>query len=162
MHITFRQLETFAEIVRLGSMQRAAETLGLTPPAVTLQIKELESQIGRRLFDRAGRRLSLTTTGEHFLFHARKLLAALKETQDAMARFARLESGRLTIGMVSAAKYFLPQLLARFHTEHPAIEVRLRLGGREALGEMLAAREVDLCVMGRAPRDVPCRVEPFA
>ncbi|HEX3982234.1 MAG TPA: LysR family transcriptional regulator, partial [Acidisoma sp.] len=96
MHLTFRQLETFAEVVRQGSMQRAAEAMRLTPPAVSLQIKELEGQVRQRLFDRGGRRLTLTTAGEHFLFQARKLLATLKETEDAMARFSRLESGRLT------------------------------------------------------------------
>jgi LysR family transcriptional regulator, low CO2-responsive transcriptional regulator len=162
MHLTFRQLETFAEVVRQGSMQRAAEAMRLTPPAVSLQIKELEGQVRQRLFDRGGRRLSLTTAGEHFLFQARKLLATLKETEDAMARFSRVESGRLTIGMVSAAKYFLPHLLVQFRAEHPAIEVRLRLGVRDVLGAMLEAREVDLCIMGRAPREVPCRAEPFA
>src|SRR5262245_5552353 len=102
-------------------MLRAAEVLGLTPPAVTLQIKELEGQVGQRLFERGGRRISLTPAGEYFLFHARKLLATLKDAEDAMARLNKLESGRLTIGMVSAAKYFLPQLLAQFHAEHPAI-----------------------------------------
>lgn len=162
MYITFRQLETFTEVARQGSMQRAAETMGLTPPAVTLQIKELENQVGQRLFDRSGRRISLTTAGEYFLFHARKLLATLREAEVAMARLGRLESGKLTVGMVSAAKYFLPQLLARFHAEHPAIEVRLRLGVRDTLGAMLQAGEVDLCVMGRPPREVPCRAEPFA
>jgi DNA-binding transcriptional LysR family regulator len=114
------------------------------------------------LFDRTGRRMALTTPGEYFLFYARKLLATLKDADDAMARLSRLESGRLTIGMASAAKYFLPQLLAKFHVEHPAVEVRLRLGLRDELGAMLQAGEVDLCVMGRAPRDVPCRAEPFA
>lgn len=162
MHITFRQLTVFAEVARQGSVVRAAEVLHLTPPAVSLQVKELEGQVGQRLFDRSGRRMALTTVGEYFLFYARKLLSTLKDAEDAMARLSRLESGRLTIGMVSAAKYFLPQLLAKFHTEHPAIEVRLRLGVRQDLGAMLEAGEIDLSVMGRAPPDVQCRVEPFA
>ncbi|MEW5835424.1 MAG: LysR substrate-binding domain-containing protein [Pseudomonadota bacterium] len=162
MHVTFRQLTVFVEVARQGSALRAAEVLHLTPPAVSLQIKEVERQVGQVLFDRSGRRLSLTTSGEYFLFYARKLLATLKDADDAMARLGRLESGRLTVGMVSAAGYFLPQLLARFHTEHPAVDVRLRLGSRDQLGSMLQGGEVDLCVMGRAPRDLPSRAEPFA
>jgi DNA-binding transcriptional LysR family regulator len=79
-----------------------------------------------------------------------------------MARFKRVESGMLTIGMVSSAKYFLPRLLARFHDEHPAVEVRLRLGNREQLVAMMKASEIDLSVMGRPPRDWPNRAEPFA
>jgi DNA-binding transcriptional LysR family regulator len=64
--------------------------------------------------------------------------------------------------MVSSAKYFLPRLLAQFHTEHPAIEVRLRLGGREQLVAMMGANEVDLSIMGRPPKDFANRAEPFA
>jgi DNA-binding transcriptional LysR family regulator len=162
MHVTFRQMRVFAEVARLGSVQRAAEALHLTPPAVSMQIKEVERQVGLPLFDRAGRRLSLSTAGEYFLVYARRLLATLKEADDAMARFKRVESGLLTIGMVSSAKYFLPQLLARFHTEHPAIEVRLRLGSREQLVAMMQANEADLSIMGRPPKDSPHRAEPFA
>ncbi len=162
MNVTFRQLRVFVEVARLGSVQRTAEALHLTPPAISLQIKEIESQVGQLLFDRTGRRLSLSTAGEYFLVYARRLLATLKEAEDAMARFKRLESGRLTIGMVSSAKYFLPQLLARFHQEHPAIEVRLKLGNREQLAQMMNAGEVDLSIMGRPPLDFPSRAEPFA
>jgi DNA-binding transcriptional LysR family regulator len=162
MAITFRQLRLFAEVARQGSVVGAAGTLHLTPPAVSLQIKELESQVGQALFDRSGRALSLSTAGEYFLVYARRLLATLKEAEDAMARFKRLESGRLTIGMVSSANYFLPQLLALFHSEHPQIEMRLKLGGREQLAAMMEASEVDLCVMGRPPVDFPSRAEPFA
>lgn len=162
MNLTFRQLRVFVEVARQGSVSRAAETLHLTPPAVSLQVKEIESQVGQRLFDRAHRRITLSTAGEYFLVYARRLLGTLKEAEDAMARFSRLESGRLTIGMVSSAKYFLPQLLARFHTEHPAVDVRLRLGNREQLAALMDANEVDLCVMGRPPADFPSRAEPFA
>ena len=162
MNVTFRQLRVFAEVARLGSMQRAAEALHLTPPAVSMQIKEVEHQVGLPLFDRAGRRLSLSTAGEYFLVYARRLLGTLKEADDAMARFKRVESGLLTIGMVSSAKYFLPQLLAQFHAEHPAIDVRLRLGGREQLVAMMGANEVDLSIMGRPPKDFANRAEPFA
>ena len=162
MNVTFRQLRVFVEVARQSSVLRASEVLHLTPPAVSLQIKEIESQVGQRLFDRANRRITLSTAGEYFLVYARRLLGTLKEAEDAMARFARLESGRLTIGMVSSAKYFLPQLLARFHTEHPAVDVRLRLGNREQLVALMEANEVDLCVMGRAPVDFASRTEPFA
>lgn len=162
MNITFRQLRVFAEVVRQGSVKRAAEALHLTPPAVSMQIKEVESQVGLPLFDRAGRQLSLSTTGEYFLVYARRLLGTLKEAEDAMARFKGVESGVLTIGMVSSAKYFLPQLLAQFRAEHRAVEVRLRLGNREQLAALMQANEIDMSVMGRAPKEWPSRAEPFA
>lgn len=162
MNVTFRQLRVFVEVARCASVVRAAEALHLTPPAVSMQVKEIESQVGLALFDRVGRGLSLSTAGEYFLVYARRLLATLKEAEDAMARFKRVETGRLTIGMVSSAKYFLPQLLAEFHAEHPAVEVRLKLGNREQLVAAMQAGEVDLAVMGRPPRDWPNRAEPFA
>ncbi len=162
MNVTFRQLRVFAEVVRHGSVKRAAEALHLTPPAVSMQIKEVESQVGLPLFDRVGRQLSLSTAGEYFLVYARRLLGTLKEADDAMARFRGVESGLLTIGIVSSAKYFLPQLLAQFRAEHPAVEVRLRLGNREQLAALMQANEVDLSVMGRAPKEWPSRAEPFA
>ncbi|MBK6470608.1 MAG: LysR family transcriptional regulator [Betaproteobacteria bacterium] len=163
MNVTFRQLRVFADVAELGSMARAAETLHLTPPAVSMQIKELESQVGLPLFDRHGRTVSLSTAGEYFLVHAKRLLAALKEADDAMARLKRVERGLLTIGMVSTAKYFVPHLLARFHEDHPGIDVRLRVvGNREQLVALMQAGEADLTIMGRPPREIATRAEAFA
>ena len=163
MNITFRQLRVFTEVARHGSMARAAEALHLTPPAVSMQIKEIEAQVGLPLFDRQGRAVVLSTAGEYFVVHARRLLAALKEADDAMARFQRVEHGLLTIGMVSTAKYFVPHLLARFHQDHPGLDVRLRvLGNREQLVAMMQAGEADLSIMGRPPRELAARAEAFA
>ncbi|MCW8806649.1 MAG: LysR substrate-binding domain-containing protein [Rhodanobacter sp.] len=163
MHITFRQLRVFAEVARQGSSQRAAATLHITPPAVSMQIKELEAQVGLPLFDREGRQLTLSTAGEYFLVHARRMLAALKDAEDFMTSFQRLDRGQLTIGIVSTAKYFVPQLLARFKKEHPGIDVRLRVAlNREQLVSLMKDGEVDLSVMGRPPREIATRAEPFA
>ena len=163
MHITFRQLRVFTEVAQQGSMVRAAASLHLTPPAVSMQVKEVEAQVGLSLFDRHGRQVSLSTAGEYFLVHAKRLLANLKEADDAMARLKRLEHGLLTIGIVSTAKYFVPQLLARFHEEHLGIDVRLRVAGnREQLVALMQAGEVDLSVMGRPPKEVATRSEAFA
>ena len=163
MNITFRQLRVFVEVAQQGSMARAASSLHLTPPAISMQIKEIETQVGLALFERHGRQVSLSTAGEYFLVHARRMLANLKDADDAMARFKRLERGLLTIGIVSTAKYFVPQLLARFHEEHPGVDVRLRVvGNREQLVALMQAGEVDLSVMGRPPKEIATRAEAFA
>ncbi len=163
MNVTFRQLQVFAEVARLGSMARAAESLHLTPPAVSMQVKEVESQVGLALFDRHGRTVSLSTAGEYFLVHAKRLLAALKEADDAMERMKRLEHGLLTIGLVSTAKYFVPHLLARFREEHPGVDVRLRVvGNRDQLVALMQAGEADLSIMGRPPKEIATRSEAFA
>ncbi|MFI4889255.1 MAG: LysR family transcriptional regulator [Steroidobacterales bacterium] len=144
-------------------MARAAAALHLTPPAVSMQIKEIESQVGLPLFDRQGRTVSLSTAGEYFLVHARRLLVALKDADDEMAHFRKLESGLLNVGLVNTAQYFVPNLLTRFRQEHPGVELRLRVGNnREELATLLQHGEVDLAIMGRAPEDMGMCAEPFA
>jgi DNA-binding transcriptional LysR family regulator len=127
-----------------------------------MQVKELEGHVGLPLFDRQGRQVSLTTVGEYMLVYARKMLATLKDAEDAAARLQRLEVGNLTIGMVSTAKYFLPRLLAQFRQEHSGIEIKLVVGNREQLVQMLQGNEVDIAVMGRPPTELATRAEPFA
>ena len=160
---TLRQLRVFAAAARHQSFGKAADELHLSPPAVSMQIRELEEQVGLPLFDRSGRQVALTVTGEYLLVYVRKVLATLKDAEDAIARFRGLETGRVSIGMVSTAKYFVPRLLAQFRQEHPAIEVKLAVGGnREQLVTLLRANEVDLAIMGRPPRELATRAEPFA
>jgi DNA-binding transcriptional LysR family regulator len=159
---TFRQLRVFNEVAKQLSFAKAARALHLTPPAVTMQVKDLEAQIGLPLFDRNGRQVSLTTPGEYMLVYARKLLATLKDAEDAAARLKQAEAGTLTIGMVSTAKYFLPRMLAEFRREHEHVEIRLAEGNREKLVQLLQANEVDIAVMGRPPRELATRAEPFA
>lgn len=158
---TFRQLRVFAEVARHLSFARAAEALHLTPPAVTMQIKELEGHVGLPLFERQGRRVALTTAGEYMLVYARKVLATLKDAEDTAARLQRLETGSLTIGLLSTAQYFVPALLAEFTREHTGLDVRLAIGNRHQLVQMLHNNEVDVAIMGRPPTELNVRAEPF-
>ena len=160
--VTIRQLRSFCAAARHLSFARAAEELHLTPPAVTMQIKELEGAVGLPLFDRSARALTLTTSGEYFLVYARRILATLKEAEDALARLRGGEIGRVTIGMVSTAKYFVPRLLARFRAGHRGVQMSLSVGNREQLVRRLHDNEVDLAVMGRPPRELDTRAESFA
>jgi DNA-binding transcriptional LysR family regulator len=134
-------LRVFVEVARHLSLCAQPRALHLTPPAVTMQVKELESAIELPLFDREGRKVSLTTAGEYFLVYAKRMLSTLKDADDAMARFRKLESGLLSVGMVGTAKYFVPHLLTRFREEHPGVELQpargqqpRRTGGDAAAG----------------------------
>lgn len=161
--VTFRQLRVFTEVARHLSFSRAAEALHLTPPAVTMQVKELEGHVGLPLFGRQGRQVHLTMAGEYFLVYAKRLLSTLKDADNVMARFKAVKTGVLTVGLISTAGYFLPQLLARFQQEHPGVDVRLDVTGN--MVELLArmhSNEVDLAVMGRPPKEYALRAEPFA
>ncbi|MCB2022905.1 MAG: LysR family transcriptional regulator [Rhizobacter sp.] len=162
-NVTFRQLRVFNEVARQLSFVRAAEHLHLTPPAVTMQVKELESHVGLPLFERQGRQISLTTAGEYFLLYAKRLIGTLKDADDAMARFKGLQTGTLNIGLVSTAKYFIPHLLVQFRDEHPGVDFQLQVtANREQLVAMLQNNDVDLAIMGRAPKELATRAEPFA
>ena len=160
--VTFRQLRVFTEVARHLSFARAAEALHLTPPAVTMQVKELEGHVGLPLFERQGRQVQLTMAGEYFLVYARRLLSTLKDAENVMARFRKVETGVLTIGLLSTAGYFLPALLARFQAEHPGIDVRLDVTrDLSKLLDRLHGNEIDLAVMGRPPPRWPCGLSPL-
>ena len=161
-NVSLRQLRVFAAVAKHLSFSKAAAELHLTPPAISMQVRELESNVGLPLFDRGGKVVTLTVTGEYFLVHVRKVFAALKDAEDTIARFRNLSGGRLIIGMVSTAKYFLPRLLARFRDDHPDVDVRLTVGNREQLVAYMQRNEVDLTIMGRPPRELATRAEPFA
>jgi LysR family transcriptional regulator, low CO2-responsive transcriptional regulator len=159
---SLRQMKAFATVARHKSFIRAAEELHLTPPAISLQVSQLEREVGLPLFERRGRTVSLTMPGEYLLVYARRILGTLKEAEDAMARLQGAQTGRVTIGMVSTAKYFMPRLLARFREEHRGVELRMAIGNRETLVEQLRNAEVDLAVMGRPPKEIDARGELFA
>ncbi len=160
---TLRQLRIFSSVARHSSFARAAEELGLTAPAVSMQIKELETEVGLPLFDRTSRKVSLTMVGEYVLAYTQRVLGAMRDAEDMVARFRGLRTGPLDVAMVSTAKYFLPRLLARFRDEHPGVEIRLHVGNnREEVVDLMREGTVELAIMGRPPRDWPSRAEPFA
>ncbi len=159
---TFRQLRFFNAVARHLSFAKAAELMHVSAPAVTMQIKELEAEVGMPLFERQGRKVSLTTTGEYMLVYSRKMLALLKDAEDAAARLQRIETGNLTIGLVGTTTYFIPALLNQFLKEHEGIEVKLLVGNRRELVQWLQNSEVDIAIMGKAPDELPTRAEPFA
>jgi DNA-binding transcriptional LysR family regulator len=128
-----------------------------------MQIKELETEVGLPLFDRSSRKVSLTMVGEYVLAYTQRVLAAMRDAEDMVARFRGLKTGMLDVAMVSTAKYFLPRLLAQFRDEHPGVEVRLRVASnREEVVALMREGAVELAIMGRPPKNWPSRAEPFA
>jgi DNA-binding transcriptional LysR family regulator len=159
---TFRQWRVFSEVARHLSFVRAAQSLHLTPPAVTQQVKELEGHVGLPLFSRVGRQVQLTTAGEYMLVYARRLIGTVQEAEEAVARLTKSEAGSLTLGLVSTAKYFLPAFLAGFRQRYPGVEVSLQVGNRGQLVSWIKAGDVDVAVMGKTPADLVARSDAFA
>jgi len=127
-----------------------------------MQIKQLEESAGLPLFERTGRRVFLTEAGSELYRYAQQVLGAIKDAEEILGAMKGLQGGRLTIGVVSTAKYFAPKLLAMFNERYPNLELRLQVNNREAVVQMLAGNEIDVAVMGTAPRRLDTVAAPFA
>jgi DNA-binding transcriptional LysR family regulator len=159
---TVRQLQIFEAAARSLSFSRAAQELHLTQPAVSMQVRQLEHFAGVGLFERTGRRLHLTDAGEELVVHARAVLRALEDADEAFAARKGLRGGRVRLAVVSTAKYFAPRLIARFTQTHPGVQIRLQVDNRESVVRTLAANDLDLALMGRPPDEIDLDARPFA
>ena len=159
---TLRQLDTFLEVVRTGSVSRAADKLHVTQPAVSMQLRQLEESLGVPLLEMAGRTLRLTAAGAEVEQSAAAAVARLKELDDLVAAHRGLKTGKIDLAVVSTAKYFAPMLLVRFRAMFPDITITLQVHNREGIMKLLARNEVDLIIMGRAPESMDCSSTEFA
>lgn len=159
---TLRQLRVFESAARHLSLTRAAEELHLTPPAVSIQIRQLEGHANAGLFERVGRRLRLTEAGEEVLAHTRQVLGHIRAAEEAIAGLGSLEQGLLDVAVINAGDHFFPWLLAAFRERHPRIRVRLAVGNREELLARLVAHALDLAVMSHPPAERGFVTQPFA
>lgn len=161
-HATLRQLRVFTSAARHLSFARAAEELHLTPPAVSMQIAQLEREAGQPLFDRIGRRLHLTAAGAAMLRSANAVLAQLDAASDELAALRGIEGGVLNVGVISAGDYFFPMLLGQFVGRHRAVRVALSLSNRDELIRRLDHNVVDLAVMSEPPEGPDFKAAAFA
>jgi len=160
--VTIRQLQIFCAVTRHMSFARASEELHLSQPAVSMQVKQLEESLGLGLLDRFGKRLALTEAGVRFHEHAARIIGELHDAEETVNQLKGLHSGRITVGMVSTAKYFVPKMLARFTAQHPNLDLRIITGNRGTLHGYLHRNEIDLAVMGRPPHGLDMVTEAFA
>jgi len=159
---TLKQIRTFLEVAREGSVSKAASRLCVTQPAVSMQLRQLEDAFGVALIEASGRRIKLTDAGESFLTHATEATAHLKNLESVMAEHVGVHRGSINLAVVSTAKYFIPMLLVRFGKLFPGVEISLSIENREKVLNLLAHGEADLVVMGRAPKALECEAIPFA
>ncbi len=160
--LTLRQLQIFVVAARHLSFARTAEELHLTPPAVSMQLKQLEDNIGLPLFERMGREVRLTAVGSLFVHHAARILGEIKDTEFSLKGLQDAETGQITVGMVSTAKYFMPRLLAGYSRENQGVDVQFMVGNRELILQKLVDNELDLAIMGRTPSEIDATSLPMA
>jgi len=159
---TFRQLSAFHAVARLGSVSKAAEEMHLTQPAVSIQLGILEDAAGTPLLKRSARGVKLTEAGELLAGYAARILDLWREAGDAMAMHKGDIAGLLRIGAVTTAEYLLPPLLLEFVREHPQVKVKLQVGNRADIVNLLAGQEIDLAIMGRPPAELKTVSAAFA
>lgn len=139
-----RQLSTFIRVAQFKSFSKAAESLGYSQSAVTVQIHQLEEELHTRLFDRMGKRIALTDPGAQFLEHAYEVLNEVNKARLSVSDAGELR-GRLHIGTIESLCFFkLPAVLRMYWEKHPQVVIRVTIGEPEHLIEQMERGELDM------------------
>jgi len=147
--MTLSQLRTFCTVARLNSFSRAAEKLHLTQPAISAQVVALEDFLKVQLFERLGKKISLSEAGRIVLTAAEEILARLQGLDQELSDLREMKSGRLAIGASQVVGvYLLPELLANFHNEFPGIALDVRVEPTRQIVGMLLEGVVDVGIVG--------------
>ncbi|MGE5651726.1 MAG: LysR family transcriptional regulator [Bacillota bacterium] len=161
-HASFKQLQALLLVARHDSVSRAAEALHVTQPAVSLQLRMLEEAAGTPLTRKVGRKIQLTAAGEVMVEFAERILRLWDEAADEVAALKGVISGTLRIGAITTAEYLLPPMLVQFTTERPDVRIKLQVGNRNEIVNMLSKHEIDLAIMGTPPRELRTNAARFA
>src|SRR6266576_6745289 len=144
----FDQLETFMEVARLCSFSRAAEKRFRTQPAVSSQIRSMEEEVGAKLLDRSGGKVSLTASGKLFLKFAEETLDARKAATVAIAETERVPRGEIVVGAnEGTCLHILPEVFAHFKKQYPDVSVSIRRADYSKILESVIDNSVDFGVV---------------
>src|SRR5437773_4757430 len=158
-----RQLAAFCAVIDRKSFSQAAERLGVTQPAVSLQIRSLEQRLGMQLLDRSGRRVEPTEAGLRLYASAQKLLALEEQlVADVTGEDEHTLTGTLDLGASTGpGGTVVPLLLCEFRERHPDVRVRLSVSDTQTVVDRVADRELELGVVGAGRRHRGVAFEPF-
>ncbi|RMH20236.1 MAG: LysR family transcriptional regulator [Gammaproteobacteria bacterium] len=161
-HLSLRQLQIFEAVVRLGGYSKAADSLHLTQPTISMQVKKLTETIGQPLLERQGNRLCTTAVGEEVFLSAQTVLGHISSLGESALALQGAISGPLKIAVITTAKYFMPHLLGKFIHLYPDVHPLLKVTNRSRVIERLKLNEDDLLIMGQVPQSLNVRAYPFA
>lgn len=162
MNIGLTHLRAFVTVVDKKSFSAAARSLGVSQPAVTLQIQSLEQHLGATLLERRYKRIGLTDAGKELYPAAQAILARWAEAEDGIRASEGLVGGRLVVGgSTTPAHYVLPRLVGAFKREHPETTVILEVADTRDTADRLAAGEVDVAFVGEPIKERRIACEPF-
>ena len=162
MQINLNQLRTFFLVAKEKSITKAANTLHITQPAVTMQIKAFEKNLEVKLLRKSGKELQLTDMGNVLYGYAERIFQIVEELEYALKSYGDLTQGSLTIGTTrSFARHLMPGLLSRFQERFPNVKVYLKVGSSQEIADSVAAFKYDLGIIGRLPHMNKLKVVPY-
>ena len=161
MRLTLQQLRLFESVSRLGSYTRAADELCITQPAVSIQIKRLEEQVGLALFEQVGKKTFPTAAGKTVYAASLDIINRIDDLKNSIEELKGTVKGTLQMSVVTTAKYFLPKLLGAFLQQYPDVEPKLKFTNRARVIERLMNNNDDFVVMGQIPEDKSLEAYPF-
>ncbi|HUV69039.1 MAG TPA: LysR family transcriptional regulator [Terracidiphilus sp.] len=156
------RLVVFRKVAQQLSFRKAADELYLTQPAVSLQIKALEEDLGVQLFDRSGTQIRLTSAGTVLLGYAGRVTSLLAQAEHEIAALSGEHAGHLALGAsTTIAQYVLPRLLGKFHNEYPRVQSTLISGNTEQIVEAIENRKIELGFIEGPARSRGVKTKPF-
>lgn len=162
MFLNLDHLVTFIHLADMGSFTAAADKIGLTQPAVSLQVKLLEQRLGVRLVERVGRKAQPTAAGLHFLNHARRIIQEASAAEEAMMPYRGGTAGRLRIGSgATASIHLLPLAIAKVKKRMPDLEITVLIGNVDEILRNLEENALDLAIVALPAQGRPFEIEPF-
>lgn len=161
LQCTLRQLQVFEKVALRLSFSRAAEEMYMSQPAVSMQIKQLEENVGLALFEQIGKKIFLTEAGRELLQCVADIHHQLTQVELKLEEMKGLDRGNIRLAVVNSANYFVPKLLAWFCQSHPNINVSLQVANRQTVLRLLAENSVDLAIIGAPPSDLDLQMDFF-
>jgi DNA-binding transcriptional LysR family regulator len=149
--LTLRQFRVFEAVARHLSFSRAAEELHLSQPAVSMQVRGIETILGIRLTEQLGKKIFLTEAGREVLHASQAITARLDDLQANLAQLRSIDSGQLSLAATSTVNVVATDMLARFRGRHPGVSVHLDVSNRAAVLDQLVGNRIDLAIMGQVP-----------
>lgn len=149
--LTLRQFRVFDAVARHLSFSRAAEELHLSQPAVSMQVRGIETILGMRLTEQLGKKIFLTEAGREVLHASQAITARLDDLQANLAQLQSIDSGQINLAATSTVNVVATDILARFRGRHPGVSVHLDVSNRAAVLDQLVGNRIDLAIMGQVP-----------
>ncbi len=161
-HATLRQLQVFEAIAHHHSFTKAAESLHLTQPTVSMQVKKLSEAIGLPIFEQIGRKVYLTEAGEILYVAVKGILESLVEAEERINRLKGFAGGQIKLSVISTAQYFVPKVINEFMEQYPEVNVAMQVGNKERLISRIQQNKDDFYILGMPPEGLNVESVQFA